>query len=68
MQNSIEMFNFSVFDQNTFFGQIWPKKSKWSVETEIWYYDQFEYADLMVIFIFLFLTERPFLGKFSPNI
>ena len=36
MQNSMLMFTFSVLIRNTLFGQIWSKKSKLSVEAEIW--------------------------------
>ena len=36
MQNSMVMFKFFVLIENTLFGQIWSKKSKLSVEAEIW--------------------------------
>ena len=46
MQNSMVMFTFSVLIRNTLFGQISSKKSNLSVEVEIWYLDQFKYAEL----------------------
>ena len=53
---------------NTLFGQIWPKKSKLSVEAEISYLDWFEYAEFNdTIHFFCFGVEIPFWGKFGPN-
>ena len=33
------VFTFSVLDRKQPLGQIWSKKSKFSVEAEIWYLD-----------------------------
>ena len=54
--------------ENTIFGQIWSKKSKLSVEAEIWYLDLFEYAEFNdAVHAFCFWVERPFFGKFGPK-
>ena len=39
MQNSMMLFTFLFLSGNTLFGQIWSKKSKYSLYAEIWYRD-----------------------------
>ena len=46
----------------TLFGQIWSKKSKWSVLAENWYKNNTNMTNSMVIFIFsCFCQKYPFL-------
>ena len=53
---------------NTLFRQIWSKKSKLSVEAEIWYLHSFEYAEFNCgVHFFCFWVEMLFLGKFGPK-
>ena len=59
---------FLFLSGNTLFGQIWSKKSKLSVEAEIWYLHQFEHAEFNGdVHLFCFWSEIFFLGKFSPK-
>ena len=69
MQNSMECSLFFFLTRNTFFGKIWSKKSsKLSVWGEIWYLDQFEYAEFNgSIHFFCLRPEKPFLRKCGPK-
>ena len=68
MQNSMVLFTFSVSVWNTLFGQIWPRKSRLSLEAEIWYLHQFEYPEFNGgVHSFYFWSKIPFLGKFGPK-
>ena len=68
MQNSIVMFTFSFSAGNTLFGTICSKKLKLSVEAEIWYLDQFEYAEFNdAVQFFVFERKCSFWGKFGPK-
>ena len=68
MHNSIMLFSFLFLSGNTLFGQILSKKSKLSVESEIWQLDYFEYAEFSdAAHFFCFSVEIPFLAKFGPQ-
>ena len=68
MQNSMRMFPFFVLDQKYPFGQICSLKSKLLVSAEIWYLDQFKYAEFnYAAHFFHFRHEILFFGKFSPK-
>ena len=60
------LFLFSA--RNTFSWQIWSKKSKFSVQVEIWLLDWFSCAEFSGGAHFLcFWLEIPYLGKCSKN-
>ena len=60
---------------NTLFGQFWSKKSKLSVEAEMWQLDWLKYAKFndtfhfifVVVIVLFFWVGVPFLGKFRPK-
>ena len=46
---------------NTLFEEIWFKKSKFSVLTEIWFLDWFEYGEFNgAVHFFCFILQTPF--------
>ena len=67
-QNSVVMFTFSFFDWKYFFGHIWSKSLKLSIQTEIGYVDWFEFAEFNgCVHFYWFRLEVPFLGKCGPE-
>ena len=67
-QNSVVMFTFSFFDWKYFFGDIWSKNLKLSIQTEIGYVDWFEFAEFNgCVHFYWFRLEIPFSGKFGPK-
>ena len=53
---------------NTLFMQTWSKKSKLSIEAEIWYRTNSNMQNSMVVFPFSVLNQKhPFLGKFGKK-
>ena len=62
------MFTFSVFDRESYFGQIWSKKLKLSVQGETRYLNLFKYAEFNGdVHFFCFWLKILFLGKFGPT-
>ena len=62
------VFNFSDLNQNCPTWAIWSEKSKLPVYPEIWYLDEFEYAEFNgAVNSFCFWLERPYLGKFNSE-
>ena len=60
--------NFFALDQNTFFKKTWYKNSKFFVQSEIWYLNEFEYGKSVVdIHVFCFGPELSFFCKFLSN-
>ena len=68
MQNAMMLFTLFVFEWKD---RLWVnlvKKSKLSVEAEIWYLRQFQDAEFSdAVHFFCFLVEISFLGKFGPK-
>ena len=59
-------FFFVFYIENTLFGLVWSKNSKWSVQAETWYLNYFEYVKFncdMNLFCF-----RPFVPSFVEEI
>ena len=57
---------FLFLTKNIIFGKIWSKNSKLFVQSEIWYLDQFEYAEFNGgVYYICFRLEIPSLVKFS---
>ena len=68
MQNSMVIFTFLFPTGIRLFEQIWSKKSKLSVKSEISDLDEFEYAEFNGgVHFFYFRPEAIFAGKFGPN-
>ena len=63
------VFTFSVSDwKYPFWVKLVQKKSKLSVQAEIWHLAKFLYAELIgAVPFFCFRSEKPFLGKFGPR-
>ena len=62
------MLTFLFLIGNTFFEQIWSKKSKLSAQAEIWHLDQFKYAELNGdAHFFRFRLVITFQGKFGSK-